>query len=55
MTKLEYIKSCDIKELASLLCVISDAEGGCSNCIAAEHCYHKHNGFLDWLASDADE
>ena len=56
MTRFEYIKSLNEKELAQYLCeTLQIAEVECENCPAFKFCYKGHNGMKSWLMRDAEE
>ena len=45
-TRQDHIRNMTTDELSKVLCDIS---GNCGDCVADEHCYKGHTGFLSWL------
>lgn len=56
MTRFEYIKSLNEKELANWICEeFTHADIECENCPAYSFCYKGHNGMKHWLLQDVQE
>ena len=67
MTNLEFIQTCNKKQLAEFLCGIMDdidydvkqdlgiELDSCKYCMAYKYCYRGHNGFLNWLSQEREE
>ena len=55
MTNLEFIQTCSKDELIRLLCNEIAPTYHCENCVASEHCYFEHNGFIDWLDEEHEK
>lgn len=55
MTNLEFIQTCTKEELVRLLCNEIAPTYHCENCVASEHCYIEHNGFIDWLDEEHEK
>lgn len=67
MTRIQFIQSCSLEELAKIFCSIIDdvdyqvhEKGGidietCDYCPATEFCRIGHNGFLDWLLKEREK
>lgn len=51
MTNLEKLKRMDRKELAVILCDLSE----CDNCPYAEYCSTDHNGAYVWLGKESED
>ena len=56
MTKFDKLKTMDIKDVATELCVaISDHIEDCEKCPFAHRCYKGNNGVLDFLMEEVEE
>lgn len=51
MTNADKIRQMSDEELAKWLCSLSR----CNDCIAAEYCYTRHTGFINWLRKEAND
>lgn len=47
ITNLDFFRTATKNQIAYLLCNIISQN--CGQCIAADHCFFKHNGYMDWL------
>ena len=55
MTRFEYIKSLNEKELANWICEeFTHADIECENCPAYRFCYKGHNGMKHWLMTEEE-
>ena len=56
MTRFDKLKTIDIKDVATELCVyISDHIEGCDHCPFTDRCGKVHNGVLDYLMEEVQE
>jgi len=56
MTRFDKLKTMDIKDVATELCVaISDHIEDCKQCPFTDRCGREHNGALDYLTEEVQE